>query len=369
MSEAAGVTVHDERTLGLDACGVAFQPGGALLAAGTYTLIEAEGRRVGCLHLLDVAAARADAECAEVSGSEDAGPAATGGAWAAREVAAVPTSGVFDHCWEPRGGSTRLAQAGADGAVTVYALTTGDETRLEVAAHGDVAGDALCTCVDWAPRAGDPLAVSASDGYLRLVALADAGVTVVHEWLAHELEMWAAHYDVWSGVLYSGADDSYFKGWDVREGGDEPAQAFGNRREHGAGVCCVRSSPHREHVVLTGSYDGNVRLWDVRAPGAPPVVTTRVDCGGGCWRASWHPERATDVAVAAMHGGAALVSVDASAGDAAVSVLYAGHGSFVYGADWFRGVTAPGQPDLVATCAFYDKSLHLWSPVPARSPA
>lgn len=94
------------------------------------------------------------------------------------------------------------------------------------------------------------------------------------------------------GVLYSGADDATFKGWDVRavsscDGGGAahgavaddaaPQQApiFSNKKAHGAGVCCISSHPRRPHCLVTGSYDEAVRLWDVRMV-ASPVETCQV---------------------------------------------------------------------------------------------
>lgn len=73
-------------------------------------------------------------------------------------------------------------------------------------------------------------------------------------------------------VAYSGADDSMFKGWDIRQP-DSPT--FVNRREHGAGVCCIQSHPTRPHCCATGSYDEHVRLWDMRNTCAP-ISTSKV---------------------------------------------------------------------------------------------
>jgi hypothetical protein len=118
-----------------------------------------------------------------------------------------------------------------------------------------------------------------------------------------------------ANVLYSGADDCTFKGWDIRcpaavsttsstaAAVQHPASStssctasstagavqedlipstevqhstlFSNRRAHGAGVCCISSHPRREHTLVTGSYDECIRLWDVRAL-ARPVETCQV---------------------------------------------------------------------------------------------
>ena len=93
-------------------------------------------------------------------------------------------------------------------------------------------------------------------------------------------------------------------GWDLRCGLESPT--FVKRRAHGAGVTCIAPSPHDPHVVATGSYDDNLRVWDVRQT-SRPVESAVVGCGGGVWRCRWHPSLRR-LACAAMGGGAAVVA-------------------------------------------------------------
>ena len=87
-------------------------------------------------------------------------------------------------------------------------------------------------------------------------------------WQAHQLEAWAAATDHWNpALLHSGGDDCAYRLWDSRQGFEVPV--WQNSKAHGAGVCCVASSPHQEHLACTGSYDDHLRLWDLRIPLRP----------------------------------------------------------------------------------------------------
>jgi diphthamide biosynthesis protein 7 len=128
------------------------------------------------------------------------------------------------------------------------------------------------------------------------------------------------------------------------------------------------------------------------------------------WRTRFHPsaERKGDVLLACMHGGFAVVRLDASivgavasagaggegspdwggkgtdeSAGAEIVTVFEGHESLAYGADWSRasprrgrgrggervdedgdgsggGVEHEGKTSLVATCSFYDHTLHTW---------
>ena len=99
------------------------------------------------------------------------------------------------------------------------------------------------------------------------------------------------------------------------------------------------------------------------------------------WRAKWHPTHPRLLLAACMYNGFAVMRVDGGgeAGEGPCIELLEAYehqaGSLSYGADWCRlPPTAPapaaegggggcsGSGALVATCSFYDKQLHLWSP-------
>ena len=320
-------------------------------------------------------------------------------------------------------GNPALAQADAGGFVSVYEVspstpdddnTAGGDTAgrrpgsssssFDVAEMASVrcggGGLGMATCVDWSPAlvggGGEyfgscRLAVVGADGGARILAWRESGdLEVVDEReCAHDLEAWAVAFahpgsslGSNGGFIFTGADDAAFKGWDLRAGLHRSPPAFVNSRTHGAGVTCVAPSPHDPHVVATGSYDDGVRLWDCRCVRRPLEACDAADCGGGTWRLRWHPERRA-IACAAMGGGVAIVdwsgresrSIDEideangglesesdvwEPGSLSVAFRYGGHGSIAYGADW--GWKRGGREDVVVSCSFYDKGLHVWSP-------
>ena len=59
------------------------------------------------------------------------------------------------------------------------------------------------------------------------------------------------------------------------------------RRAHSAGVCIVSGHPLQQHLLVTGSYDDHVRLWDSRNLQRPLVLH---EVGGvlACWVSTRH---------------------------------------------------------------------------------
>jgi diphthamide biosynthesis protein 7 len=55
-----------------------------------------------------------------------------------------------------------------------------------------------------------------------------------------------------------------------------------------------------------------------------------------------------------MHAGAFVVDMDDQC-EATLATSFLDHTSMAYGADW-----SFSEPDLVASCSFYDHIMHLW---------
>lgn len=114
----------------------------------------------------------------------------------------------------------------------------------------------------------------------------------------------------------------------------------------------------------SSSYDNTIRLFDSRKPLVP---VAHVDVGGGAWRAKWHPSatRKNDLLVACMHDGFKIVrfGLEESTKDSFdIIKRYDAHESLAYGVDWSFAAGDNGDSDtVIASCSFYDHSIHLWS--------
>ena len=87
------------------------------------------------------------------------------------------------------------------------------------------------------------------------------------------------------------------------------------------------------------------------------------DCnvGGGVWRIKWSPLNSDLAATACMHNGFHIVRGNLKSGDPLEVVSsYSEHKSLAYGIDWCQLAAAPKDQLTLASCSFYDHSLHIW---------
>lgn len=218
-------------------------------------------------------------------------------------------------------------------------------------------------------RDNGKIITSISDGSLAVVEQARGEFAVTKTWHAHTFEPWIAAWNYWDeNIVYSGGDDSTWKGWDLRE--DSYSPFFANKRSFEAGVTTIQTHIHRQHYVAVGSYDEHVRIFDTRNP-MKPLSTVHV--GGGVWRVKWHPSarRENDLLLACMHDGFKVVRLPSGTlGEGAsltgdegeIVTSFKDHDSLAYGVDWSRSDKdgGPQSQTLVASCSFYDHSLKTW---------
>lgn len=320
-----------------------------VLAASTYVLQEGERpNRSGSITLFDV-----DADAGQL-----------------QLIQRLETSGIFDIKWSPGVGEglgpPLLAQADADGWLKIRGLYGYDSNGSEMRGTqmkemcGKCISSSMCLCVDWNPSATS-MVVGLSDGSVSIISFQDSELDILQKWKAHEFELWAASFDVHQPMLvYTGSDDCAFSCWDLRN--DPSELVFKNTKVHKMGVCCIAKSPTDSNILLTGSYDEQLRIWDVRST-SKPVSESSIGLGGGVWRIKHHPSISGLVLAACMHNGFAILKIKDD--QAQVVETYDKHGSLAYGADWQRGdsfVDGKRKSSAVATCSFYDQLVRVWTP-------
>ncbi|KAI9500589.1 WD40-repeat-containing domain protein [Coemansia spiralis] len=350
---------------------------------GTYQLLENRSsasskgaKRIGHIHICDA-----------ISNSD-------GSSMQIIERQRIDTSAIFDIKWSYNRVASKslVGVACATGELSIYATNLDANADVEVddtefLTHlctaqdtNDIESMTMCCSLDWSNRletSEEPsIVTSQSDGSVKLLKFAESRIETDARWQAHDLEAWITSFDYWNpSVVFSGGDDARFKGWDMRMDPRGSMPMF-NSKHHQAGVCSIHSNFHRQYMLATGSYDENVFIWDTRSMRRPLVEH---NVGGGVWRLKWHPQKPTQLLVAAMYNGFHVLDVsidgitslarvplpkpaDGAAVPASINLQssFMKHKSIAYGADWCQ-TQNNGETDwLVGTCSFYDRIVYLW---------
>jgi diphthamide biosynthesis protein 7 len=269
-----------------------------------------------------------------------------------------------------------------------------------------VGEDVLFLQFVWHPTIPDTVAITTSQGRAHILQLApdyktslatDDPVTL------HSLEAWCVAMsptpssevsgDSQPFTLYSGGDDSVLQyatcmleqkpsqnGTSLNVQLPYPAM---NVRGHDAGVTAILPLPCGNDIVVTGSYDDQVRVYTIQplqeTYGLRKArVLAEANLGGGVWRlrlikydrgcqgegtGRWQ----AFILASCMHAGARILRLSGPVdgiGEIELDVLgrFEAHKSMNYASDFQPGSELDGQEELVCvSTSFYDKLLCLWT--------
>ena len=308
-------------------------------------------------------------------------------------------SGILDGKWFPKQSKGRkewwFATARSSGEIVIQTFQLDDDpnstclyktspletrARLQSVSVSESGSDettpVLCLALNWDTS-------SASDTFTSIVSSYSNGMVAVHDvrrcdkngspilvernsWYAHKLfgdtpaEVWSCCFAAQGKIVISGGDDGKAKFWDIGAT-TRPMQIL---QDFEAGVTVISPHPRKEHLVVIGSYDETIAIYDVRYT-SQSLIKRSEPLGGGIWRMQWHPIDDDKILVAAMHGGCRVVHLNWSDDNLSFNVMkeFTEHESMAYGADWLVH-NQPGNDyslEVAASCSFYDRAAFLWN--------
>ncbi|XP_003974570.1 diphthine methyltransferase [Takifugu rubripes] len=257
------------------------------------------------------------------------------------ELQRLDTSAILDLKWchVPISEQTVLGMAAATGELHLYMLSENEEGNcyLQPLSNQEVGKECLLLSLDWSTGRKDcsevKLVCSDSAGCVNVLSMCEGTLMPLSQWKAHDFEAWISAFSYWdTQLIYSGGDDCKLKGWDLRM---DPSHPTFTSKEHTMGVCSIHSSPIREHILATGSYDEQVLLWDGRNMRKPFGHSLM---GGGVWRLKWHPTNQSLLLAACMHNNFKILNCQSAFESPGMTcpivASYDLHSSLAYGADW-----------------------------------
>ncbi|KAF5284366.1 hypothetical protein FQR65_LT13583 [Abscondita terminalis] len=264
----------------------------------------------------------------------------------------LETFGVLDQKWchYTINGSSVLGVVNSNHSLEIYKFY---ECQLQLITCYQLKEDVLILSLDWSTgKHNDKLEIICSDskGFCHMFCLEDDILNYQASYPAHCYEAWISAYYYWNtNMFFSGGDDCLFLKFDKRCG----AEPVFKNKTHEAGVTSIHSNVAKEFMLVTGSYDEKIRLWDLRAMKEPSAV---VQMPGPVWRLKWDPRTFKYLLAACMLGGAHVLH------DLKLVSSYYEHQSMVYGADWSymdesSSLENCKENKVIATCSFYDNFL------------
>ncbi|THY12080.1 WD40 repeat-like protein [Aureobasidium pullulans] len=281
---------------------------------------------------------------------------------------------------------TLLAVAGSTGCVQLFNLqsTASSASLSPLSTYQYFGPSTLVLSLAWHPIIPSIIGVTTSPGQVYLVDTSlppNEVEDTAKEVLAHDLEAWTLSFSSSGTSIYSGGDDATLRfsglpaslnstNTTTSNEDDEPEEqqylpSWQDRRAHNAGVTAILPVPSEQDILITGSYDDNIRILYAPLQGRKQVLAEE-NLEGGVWRlkmlrAEGEKSRYT-VLASCMHAGARIVEVKKDeGGEWTIEVLakFEEHKSMNYGSDVQPGSENGGEQTIIST-SFYDKLLCLW---------
>ncbi|KAG9529750.1 WD40 repeat-like protein, partial [Aureobasidium melanogenum] len=295
-----------------------------------------------------------------------------------KQISTTPTPyAILDIHFSPHD-PTLLAVAASTGAIQLFRFSASTTSLEPLSTYQFFSSEILILSLAWHPTSPNILGVTTSSGGVYTVDISASEAETLDtgkEILGHELEAWTLAFSHTGKEVYSGGDDATLRFSTLptlstststsQEEEDFLPTQWQDRRAHQAGVTAILPLAHEDNILITGSYDDNIRILSCPQIGRKQVLAEE-NLEGGVWRLKLLTSSPKDgkyiVLASCMHAGTRIVAVTRDgSGEWSIEVLakFEEHKSMNYGSDVQPGSTEGGRQNIIST-SFYDKLLCLW---------
>ncbi|KAH0399657.1 WD40 repeat-like protein, partial [Aureobasidium melanogenum] len=214
-----------------------------------------------------------------------------------KQISTTPTPyAILDIHFSPHD-PTLLAVAASTGAVQLFRFSASTTSLEPLSTYQFFSSEILVLSLAWHPTSSNILGVTTSSGGVYTVDISVSEAETLDtgkEILGHELEAWTLAFSHTGKEVYSGGDDATLRFSTLpalstststsqeEEEGFLPTQ-WQDRRAHQAGVTAILPLTHEDNILITGSYDDNIRILSCPQIGRKQVLAEE-NLEGGVWR-------------------------------------------------------------------------------------
>jgi len=153
----------------------------------------------------------------------------------------------------------RVVSGGSDGMIKLWSL----ETMHCLQTSGPPSGDPRHSCHCIAALEEEGVLLSAHSGMHHLLRWDLETMAATTSFVGHADDVYAMHYEASSHLLVTGSKDKTVRLWDTRTPSGKCITSLG---AHTGAILDLKLRGNR---VVSGSMDKTVRMWDIREAGKP----------------------------------------------------------------------------------------------------